>query len=158
MEMEEIVRLATTIVLKQGYHAPQLLVWGERGAGSVLCADFPNEYEEKLAYMFTAGKHTRLKHDIGMLKRVFFVVEVWAMKHENGTPFIRPHLHPKRKEMLHIACLDLRTKEHTSSCLEYIRDTDNNLVELKRVIFPDGTKVAKTESELLPMFVTGYTR
>ena len=56
-----------------------------------------------------------------------------------------------------ISCLDLATKEQSVTCLEYIRDANGILREIKDMVLPDGQTVAKAESPLLPAFVAGYT-
>src|ERR1700682_4994581 len=121
--MEEIVRTAKVVVLKQGYHATMLFLDGTIAKAPMILEEFPNEHEDKIKYLYHAGKHFSGKHQIGKLSKVFLVMEAWAVKPEKGKPFIRPSRHPKRIEILHIACLDTLTKEQTATYLEYVRDT-----------------------------------
>src|SRR5690348_986325 len=130
--MEEIVQIAKGIALKYGCHAPQLLLFGEQGVVPMTFLDFPGEQEEKISYMFGAGKHCSSNHSIGKLNKVFFVSEAWMVRMNKDEPYIRPAFHPKRIEVLIISCLDCCTNEQTVQTLEYVRDHQGQLTDLKK--------------------------
>jgi hypothetical protein len=150
VEMEEIVQVAKWIALKQGYHTPMLFLDGTIAKAPVILETFPNEHEEKIKYLFVTGQRFSKKPEIGKLNKVFFVMEAWM-----GTNLtIRPSCDPKRIEVLVIVCLDMLKKEQTVRSLEYVRDANGKLIELKEASIPDNVIA---ESPLLPAFVAGYT-
>jgi hypothetical protein len=153
VEFGELVRQAKDYVLKHGSHPTVLVASGEQGRQYIYLPDFPNRSEEKILYLFGAGKQTAQFGSVGALSRVFLVMEAWQGKNSN----IRPSQDPNRIEVLVISCLDLATKEQSVVCLEYIRDAKGILREIKDMVLPDGQTVAKAESPLLPAFVAGYT-
>jgi len=147
--MEEMVQMSKFIVLKQGYHAPMLFLDGTIANAPMILGKFPNEHEDKITYLYLAGKHFSDKHQIGKLNKVFLVMEAWMGMSAN----IRPSRDPNRIEALIVACLDIRKNEQTVATLEYLRNADGNLIEIKDTSIPNGTKA---ESPLLPAFVAGF--
>lgn len=148
--MEKIVQVAKWIALKQGYHAPMLFLDGTIAKAPMILEQFPNEHEEKIKYLYVAGKQFSKKHEIGTLNKVFFVMEAWM-----GTNVaIRPSRDPKRIEVLIIACFDILKNEQTVTSLVYVRDPSGKLIAIKDASMPDN---GKAESPLLPAFVAGYT-
>src|SRR5437870_3593797 len=148
--MEKIVQVAKWIALKQGYHAPMLFLDGTIAKAPMILEQFPDEHEDKIKYLYVTGKHFSKKHEIGKLNKVFFVMEAWM-----GTNVaIRPSRDPKRIEVLFIACLDMLKNEQTVRSLEYVRDANGKLIEIKDASIPDNVIA---ESPLLPAFVAGYT-
>jgi len=154
--MEKVVRLAKDVVLKQGYHLPQLVLCGEQGNGAMIIEGFPNEYEKKVKTMFLAGVETKRRCNVGKLSKVFFVLETWMVTLEKGEKITPARQHPRRIETLVISCLDISTKEQMVTSLEYIRDANGTLREIKDHVLPDGATTARAESPLLPAFVAGY--
>jgi len=151
--MEQVIRQAKEIVLKYGEHIPLLLAFGAMDAAHIMLEDSPDEHEEKIRYLMRAGVFLRHKRDLGTLRTVFLVMEAWM-----GTNIqIRPSQDPKRMEVLIIGSLNVATQEQEVATLIYTRDADGILREIKEVVLPDGTRVAKAESPLLPAFVAGYT-
>ena len=47
MELEEVEKIATDICLKQGYHAPQLIVCGSGYSSMIILEDFPRHILKK---------------------------------------------------------------------------------------------------------------
>jgi len=153
VDMEKIVQVAKWIALKQGYHAPMLFLDGTIAKAPMILEHFPDEHEDKIKYLYVTGKHFSKKHEIGTLNKVFLVMEAWMATIPTDEPYIRPSQHPKRTEVLIIACLDTQVKEQTVTILEYRRDAKGNLMELKDMSLPNGMTA---ESPLLPAFVAGY--
>jgi len=151
--MGEMVQMAKLIAVKQGYHAPMLFLDGTIAKAPMLLEQFPNEHEEKIKYLYFAGNQFSKKHEIGTLNKVFLVMEAWMATLPTDEPYIRPSQHPKRTEVLLIACLDAHTKEQTVTTLECKRDAKGNLRELKDMSLPNGMTA---ESPLLPAFAAGY--
>jgi hypothetical protein len=158
VEMDGMVQIARLIALKQGYHIPMLFLDGTIAKAPMILGKFPDEHEEKVKYLYRAGKNFSKKNEIGKLNKVFFISEAWMGRITNTEAFergefIRPSLDPKRIETLVVSCLDCATKAQTVKTLEYVRDQKGDLTELKDVDLPDGV-IAK--SLLLPAFVVGY--
>ncbi len=156
MEMEEIEHLVKDGILRMGYCPTTVFMYGTDGKTIVMLENFPNGYEEKVAYMDGAGKYARKSCSVGYVRKVFLVMEAWMAKGPINTGYIPPHLHPDRTEIAIIGCLDVQTQEHSARSFEYIRDADGILREIKDYILPDGTRTAQAESPLLPAFVAGY--
>jgi hypothetical protein len=147
--MEDMVQIAMMIAVKQGHHAPMLFLDGTIAKAPMMLEDVPDEHEEKVLYLYHAGKCFSKKHEIGKLNKVFLIWEAWM-----GTNItIRPSTDPKRIEVLLIGCLDVLTNKQTMEMLEYVRDPKGNLIELKQLPLPKDSSV---ESPLLPAFVAGY--
>jgi len=151
--VEDVLRQAKDFVLRHGYHPPVLWIQGTNGRKYILFEEFPNEYEEKVALMYVAGKQLAQQSKMGPLNNVFLVMEAWMGKNRT----IRPSQDPERIEVLIISRLDVLTQEQTVITLEYIRDVDGILREIKDMVLPDGETAAKAESPLLPAFIAGYT-
>src|SRR5260370_18789237 len=147
--MEEMVQMAKLITLVQGHHAPMLFLDGTIAKAPMILGKFPDVHEDKIKYLFSAGKSFSMKHEIGMLNKVFFVSEAWM-----GTNMtIQPSKDPKRIEVLIITGLDVVTNEQTLEMLKFVRDTKENLVDLQPMPLPDNGSI---QSPLLPAFVAGY--
>src|SRR6266566_5547286 len=103
--MEQMVQMSIRITLKQGYHAPMLLLDATKAKAPIILEVIPNEHEEKLMYFYHAGikgKRFSDMNQIGNLNKVFYICEAWM-----GTNIhIRPSTDPKRIEALLICCLD----------------------------------------------------
>ncbi len=56
MEIGELVRQAKDFVLKHGGHPTLLVASGEKGRLSIYLPDFPSDHEEKMLYLFGAGR------------------------------------------------------------------------------------------------------
>jgi len=152
--VEDVVQQAKGFVLRYGYHPTVLAVHGANGRRYVLFEEFPADYEAKVAFLYAAGKKLSQQSKLGTLNNVFLVTEAWMVKLEQGKPFIRPSVHPKRIEVLVISRLDVLTEEQTVTTLEYVRDEKGNLIEIKESSLPHGVTA---ESPLLPAFVAGFT-
>jgi len=152
--MEKVVQWVKTIVLKTGRHLPTILFSGTERKDVVFLGDLPNHYAEKIICMRDAGRHASARHNVGKLNKVFLIMEAWMVKLENGMPFIPAHQLPARVEVLVISCLDMQTQEQTVTTLEYVRDEQGNLIEIKESWLPHGVRA---ESPLLPAFVAGYS-
>jgi len=159
VDMEKIVQMAKLIALKQGYHAPMLFLDGTIAKAPMILEQFPDEHEGKIKYLYLVGKLFSKKHEIGMLNKVFFIMEAWmgyaaSLDAVKKGKFIMPSQDPKRIEVLLISCLDIVTGAQSVKAIEYVRDRTGNLRELKDFSLPEGVT---TESPLLPAFVAGYT-
>ena len=149
MVMEEMVRMSKLIALKQGHHMPMLFLDGTIARAPMILMEIPAEHEDRVKYMFLAGKKFSGKDEIGKLNKVFMIMEAWMGTNVN----IRPSRDPKRIEVLIIACLDILTNQQTVTSLEYVRDASGTLADIKDYPMPDGVTA---ESPLLPAFVAGY--
>ena len=157
MTIEAIAKEATLLLTQQGFHAPTILMDGVYEFGVIVLRGFPSDSDEKTQVMYQTGKRVFREHPIGILKQVFFVSEAWmgkrlSMDDSGKERYIRPSLDPDRIEVLTITCFNPSTGESTIKVLEVIRNSQEEIVELKKVEVGDG----KGQDYLLPAFVAGY--
>jgi len=157
MTIEAIMKSATEILIRQGFHIPTILMDGANEPGVLVLPEFPSGSTERIQLMYKMGQQAVREHSIGVLRQVFLVSESWMGERQSPDDitkkgYIRPSLDPHRMEVLTITCLNTATREHTIGILEIIRNAQDEIVELKKVEVGDG----KGESALLPAFVAGY--
>jgi len=157
MTIEAIAKTATIVLTQQGFHAPTILLDGTHESGVMVLPDFPSESEERIQLMYQTGKRAVREHSVGILRQVFLVSEAWMGRQIPIADFgkkqyVRPSLDPNRVEVLTITCFNPSTKESTIRLLEVIRNSKDEIVELKKVEIGDG----KGQDYLLPAFVAGY--
>lgn len=159
MTTEAIMKSATEILIREGYHAPTILLDGTREAGVIVLTEFPSENTERIRLMYKMGQQAVHEHPVGVLRQVFLISESWmgtkqSLDDITKKGYVRPSLDPNRMEVLTVTCLNTATREHTIGIVEIIRNAQDEIVELKKVEVGDG----KGESTLLPAFVAGYQR
>jgi hypothetical protein len=157
MTIEAIMKSATELLIREGCHAPTILLDGTNQAGVIVLAEFPSENTERIQLMYKMGQQAVHERSVGVLRQVFLVSESWMGTRQSldditKKGYIRPSLDPHRMEVLTVTCLNTSTQEHTIGILEIIRNSQDEIVELKKVAVGDG----KGESSLLPAFVAGY--
>lgn len=87
MTMTQIAALARDVMLRDGRHAPTLVVEGSRQGGVVALKDLPDDPAEKHLMMQGAGYTIGKRPDLGELVRVFLISEAWGQHgHGRQTP------------------------------------------------------------------------
>ena len=156
MDMKDVARMASAVMLEHGNHYPIVLVEGSQGGFTGLLKEFPAEHEAKVEEMARAGAYFG-EHQgrIGALRQVFFIAEGWtSLAREGKAPEVRPSEDPNRREVLLVSQLDVEKVDQGFVILEVIRDPDGNVVEVREMDL--GMDGARAESDLLPAFVAGF--
>jgi len=152
--IEEIIDSAKEYVLRFGEHPPTLYAKGTLKKVVIPFDRFPDTHENKVLFLAHAGRRLAQKGTIGTLTDVFFVSEAWIGIPKKDGSFIQPSRDPKRKEVVIISGLDVRTDTQSLAVLAIVRGSNGELRELKETPFP---KDGEVKSPLLPAFVLGYT-
>ena len=157
MTIEAIAKEAAKILTRQGFHAPTILMQGTSKYGVIVLSGLPSDSAERIPFMYQTGEQAVREHSIGVLRQVFFVSESWmgskfSTDDSGKKRYVRPSLDPNRIEVLTITCFNPSTEESTIRILEVIRNSQHEIVELKKVEVGDG----KGQDYLLPAFVAGY--
>jgi len=152
-DLEAIIKVAKEAITRYGGHQPTLYIKGENGRVFTDFPDFSPDHEGKLRQMANRGVTVACERSVGNLDYLIFVTEAWMGKPCKGEPYVQPSKDPKRIEALCITTLDVRTNKQTMLAYQMVRDKTGNLIELKKLSFPDEVTV---ESPLFPAFVAGY--
>jgi hypothetical protein len=148
-EVQKIADFAKEIFLRDGYHAPIVIVKGTKGKRAVFLEQFGDTADERVKDMFYAGALLAQKGNIGELELIVLVNEAWMGMNMN----VLPSLDPKRIEVLLITSLDARTQEERLLAFEVLRDAKDKVTDLKENILP---KTGLPKGKLLPAFQRGY--
>jgi len=148
-EVKKIVDVAKTIFLRDGYHAPIVIVKGTKGGRTVLLEQFGDTANERAKDMFYAGALLAQKGNIGELELIVFVSEGWIGTNIN----VLPSQDPNRIEVLLINSLDARTQKENTLQFEIKRDPKGKVLDLKELVF---SKTVEAKGWLLPAFQKGY--
>lgn len=156
MTIEAITETATKVLTQHGFHVLTILFDGTHGSDWVVVPEFPSESIERAQFLYQLGRKAVREHSVGILQQVFLVSEGWMSKlsieGSSKKRYVRPSLDPHRVEVLTITCFNPSTEESIIRMLEVIRNSKEEIVELKKVEFGDG----KGQDNLLPAFVAGY--
>lgn len=157
MTMTEIAAIAKQTMLKDGYHAPTLIVEGSKEGGVLSLKHFPDDPEEKHLAMQTTGYNVGKKAELGELVRVFLISEAWVSIAVGGKlPGVRPSKDPKRHEVLIISSLAVdRTTALTMFDVE--RDSHGMVTGLTECS-PSPEDGPTVQSPLLDAFLHGFTQ
>jgi hypothetical protein len=155
VRLEHVVRLARETLLRDGYHAPTLVVDGSRRVLVVQITELASEHTGRVEQMVIAGRVVAREGQGGQLRRVYFVCEGWMSLARDGVmPGMLPSQDPQRKEVLVVTGIDVRTRQTETVLYEMVRDGQGELRELVDVDQPAG---GSADSPLLDAFVFGYT-
>ncbi len=154
-KLESISETAQEVLLRDGYHAPTLFVFGNKGSGVVQIMGDVETIRERAAMMQHIGAELGAKKKLGELQQVLLVSEGWASVPEDGKiPEIPPSKDPNRMEILLIALMDLEKVETQILMFEMLRDEKGQLTDLASV--EQEMKGTETRAYLLEEFVSGY--
>jgi hypothetical protein len=157
MTMNQISAIAKEVMLKDGYHAPTLIVEGTKEGGILSLKHFPDDPDEKHLAMQATGYNVGKKAELGELVRVFLISEAWVSMAKSGTlPSVRPSKDPNRREVLIISSLAVdRTTALTLFHIE--RDAAGKVTGLTE-FSPSPEDAPTMKSPLLDAFLHGFTQ
>lgn len=133
VRLEHVVRLARETLLRDGYHAPTLIVDGSRRVLVVQIAELASEHAGRVEQMIIAGIAVAREGQGRQLRRVYFVCEGRMSLARDG---VLPSQDPQRKEVLAITGIDVRTRQTETVLYEMVRDGSGELRELADVDQP----------------------
>jgi hypothetical protein len=152
--IEQVVSLAKEAALRDGYHAPTVIVDGDNGTVLVQISELGNTFEEREYQMFQLGFSLADMKTVNNLRQVFFITEGWmSTRTPDQAAFYKPSQDPHRKEVLLISHRNIQTSQSQLNVWEMIRDKNRKVIDLK--VFGQGTEEAETP--LLEAFVGGFT-
>ena len=156
IEFDQVIRLAKETLLRDGYHAPTLIVDGSRWRAVIEFSELAPNHEGRASQMFSVGTLLARGGKMGRLRHVFFISEGWmSVPHEGKLPDVLPSQDPNRKEMLVITGYEERTRQTTMALFEMIRDPEGALRELRDFV-PAAGGETRAESPLLAAFAAGF--
>ena len=155
LHLDDIVRLAEDVILRDGHHIPILLVEGTTDLMVMQLPGLPDEPELRQAMLFEVGKLVTSTASVGRLRQVFMITEAWLSIEQEGKPVLkRPSEDPHRKEVLLVAAMYPATGKQALELREMIRAANGELMDL-RILRPPG-HATEAVSPLLEAFVAGY--
>ena len=155
--LEEVTRIARETLLKDGGHAPPVLVEGSMNTDVGQIAEFPETHEGKIQRMRSCGFALGQTGKVGEMRRIFFICEGWMSTAQKGAPRpVRPAQDPNRTEVLLIAHLWPEDNRTDWVGFEMVRSARGKLVALRELQDFAVEKGRRMESPLLGAFVAGF--
>lgn len=161
MTIQDVKKMASDVMLKQGSHLAQLIMCGENGSGIAVLPDMPDKPDEKEKLFGMAGVRLAMEggEKLGMLKKLYFISEGWmsvvSKKKMDKDDYVQPSKDPKRIECLIIASHELETNHGDMIILEIQRDKKQKFIGLKD-ISPKNEGKGEAKSYMLDAFIKGY--
>jgi hypothetical protein len=134
---DEILTLAKESMFRLGECPPIVFV---RGTKHKVYMPLPvgDTSTERVTIMTQAGIQLAQSGEVGEVEQVIYVCEGWSSPAR--MPFIRPSRDPNRTEVLVISALDANTNTQTPEMYACIRDTQQAVIDLKRLPLPEDVK------------------
>jgi len=156
INFELITQLAQEVLLRDGSHAPTLIVDGSTNPVAIQIDQLAATFEGRAQQMFVAGQSLAHTGSAGRLRGVYFVSEAWLSQGKEGkAPYMRPSKDPKRIEVLMVSGLEIKPRQVRLAIYEMLRDKAGNLREIRQWEYPDDPDDA-ADTPLLKAFLTGY--
>jgi hypothetical protein len=157
LTFETVTEMAVENTLRDGHHAPTLIVEGT-SSGLVIPIDQPAPTSrERAVQLYKVGVVIGISGEVGRVKQVFFVFEAWMSSPSSAAAqFVPPSQDPNRKEVLVVTGLHAVTRKTRASAYEMLRDTDHTLRELRPWISTDD-EGTRGEGYLLEAFLDGVS-
>jgi hypothetical protein len=152
---DEVVRVATETLLRDGYHIPTIFAEGSSASAAIQIDSLASSSVERQAQLFIAAMQLALEGRLGSLQQVILITEAW-MSEAEGTkpPVIPPSEDPNRREILIVTGRNLREDAVRFAVFDMVRDAEGQLVEI--IAHPEPDEAHKLESPLLDAFIAGY--
>lgn len=156
--IDDVIRLAKEITLRDGSHIPTLIVEGSDNSVFAPFETLPETQEERSHMMFAAGVAIGQSGQIGKLERLYFISEGWMSVVEKENPTILPPSQdPNRIETLIIMVANTSLVTRNELIIfEMVRDKEENLIDLRPFDSPMEEKERNAESPLLSAFTEGF--
>jgi len=154
---EEVLSNAKEIMLRDGYHVQTLIM--ETGNNLVVAPIpyMPATHGERRGLMRFLGESAAESGRVNQLRQVFMVSEGWmSMAKEHKPSEFRPSQDPDRKEVLIISSIQIKEHNKQLKLFEILRDSNEQVVDLKEIIPDQGKKEGSVEVPLLDAFVQGF--
>ena len=153
---EQVTRLAQETLLRDGHHAPTLIIDGSIRPVIVQIDGLAPTFEGRAQQMFVAGQALARDGGAGRLRSVYFVTEAWLSHAQDGKlPDVPPSQDPQRKEVLIVDGLEAKSRRARVAIYEMLRDQQGNLREIREIKLPDDSSTS-SDSPLLEAFLTGF--
>lgn len=153
---ELVTQLAQEVLLRDGFHAPTLLVDGSANPVAIQIDQLAPTFEGRAQQMFVAGQTLAHTGSAGRLRGVYFVSEAWLSQAQDGRPpSMRPSKDPQRKEVLMVNGLEINPRQVRLAIYEMFRDRAGALREIKpweNPVDPDDA----ADTPLLEAFLAGF--
>lgn len=142
--------------MRDGYHAPTLIIDGSIRPVIVQIDGLAPTFEGRAQQMFVAGQALARDGGAGQLRSVYFVSEAWLSQAQDGRlPDVPPSQDPQRKEVLIVNGVEVKSHRARVAIYEMMRDEQENLREIREINLPDDSSTS-SESRLLEAFLTGF--
>jgi hypothetical protein len=156
LTLERVVAMAVETALREGKHPPTVIADGGRQSALLQLSELGATHAERAGQMLLTGYAVGKSGRIRALKQVFLVSEAWrSAALSDRPPVAPPSQDPNRKEVLLVMGMRPGEDEVQIACMEMLRNTKGDLVELKPVE-PMQTTGAHGESPLLAAFIEGF--
>lgn len=153
---EQVTRLAQETLLRDGHHAPTLIIDGSTRPVIVQIDGLAPTFEGRVQQMFVAGQALAREGGAGRLRSVHFVTEAWLSHAQEGKlPDVPPSQDPQRKEVLIVDGVEAKSRRARVAIYEMLRDQQGNLREIRELKLPDDSSTS-SDSPLLEAFLTGF--
>lgn len=153
---EQVTRLAQETLLRDGHHAPTLIIDGSARPVVVQIDGLAPTFEGRVQQMFVAGQALAREGGAGRLRNVYFVTEAWLSRAQEGKlPDVPPSQDPQRKEVLIVDGVEAKSHRPRVAIYEMVRDELGDLREIREFKLPDDSS-ASSDSPLLEAFLTGF--
>lgn len=158
LALEDVVRVAREMTLKDGYHVPTVIADGSRQRIVAQIEHLASTPESRVQQLFHLGIVLAEHADFGALQQAFLITEAWirAMTPRDLSKF-NPGQTSKRREILVISRLALQPLQTEVVVFEMKRDANGKLISLDA---SDGERTSEravsAENPLLQAFVVGF--
>lgn len=153
---EQVSHSAQEILLRNGHHAPTLIIDGSAQPVVVQIDGLAPTFEGRVQQMFVAGQALARDGGAGRLRSVYFVTEAWLSQAQEGKlPDMPPSQDPQRKEVLIVDGVEAKSRQTRVAIYEMVRDEQGNLREIREIKLPDDPATS-SDSPLLEAFLTGF--
>lgn len=153
---EQVTRLAQEALLRDGHHAPTLIIDGSLRPVVMQIDGLAPTFEGRVQQMFVAGQALARDGGAGRLRSVYFITEAWlSQANEGKLPDVPPSQDPQRKEVLIVDGVEAKSRRARVAIYEMMRDEQGNLREIREIQLPDDSSTS-SDSPLLEAFLTGF--
>jgi len=156
INFELITQLAREVLLRDGSHAPTLIVDGSANPVAIQIDQLAPTFEGRAQQMFVAGQSLAHTASAGRLRGVYFVSEAWLSQGQEGkAPYMLPSKDPKRIEVLMVSGLEIKPRQVKLAIYEMVRDKVGALREIRPWEYPDDPDDV-ADTPLLEAFLAGF--
>lgn len=142
--------------MRDGHHAPTLIIDGSIRPVIVQIDGLAPTFEGRTQQMFVAGQALARDGGAGRLRGVYFVSEAWLSQAQEGKlPDVPPSQDPQRKKVLIVDGVEAKSRQARVAIYEMVRDEQGNLREIRELKLPNDS-TASSDSPLLEAFLAGF--